>query len=186
MKKLILNKILLGFLTIMTMNCYSQSDFIKASNEIYKRAIKNNNNKEFKKAARIDNKIRKEIIRKGDISFFDYSEPLLILEGYDLETDDYYTEIWNSKGFIGYDRNKKNYTENKESHYSEDLKLLVNDWRIETIKKNMKEKGLDLGGYDFYATAIYFSENGEIDETKKFSFSQYDGCLREIIIYEQN
>ena len=166
------------------MNCYSQSDFIRISNDIYKRAIKINNSKKFKKAARIDNKIRKEIIRKGKISFLDSSEPLFILDGYDLETDDYYTEIWNSKGFISYDSNKKKYKKNEESYYSEELKLLIKDWSIETIKKNMKEKGIDLGGYDFYATAIYFLENGEIYEIKNFSFSQYEGCLKEIILYE--
>lgn len=166
------------------MNCNSQSEFIKISNTIYKRALKNNTNNEFKKSARLDNEIRKEIIRKGKISFLDNSEPLFILEGYDLETGEYYTEIWNSKGFMSYNRYKKDYKENKENLYTENLKLLIKTWNTEKIEQEMIEKGIDFGGLAISATVIYFSKNGKINDIKSFSFSQYEGCLKEIIEYE--
>jgi hypothetical protein len=184
MKKLILNKILLGFLTIMTLSCYSQTDFIKISNEIYKKNIEHYDNKIAKKSEKTHKKIRKQIFKNGLIPFFKTSEPLFIIEGYDIETDETYTQIWNSIGSMSYGSEKKNYEVIEGNYYSEDLKLLIKDWRIETIKQNLRKEGAYLGGLDFSVQAIYFLENGKIKEIKYFSFSEYNGCMKEIIEYE--
>jgi hypothetical protein len=184
MNKLKFKNIIIGLIVISITSCSSQSDFIKTSNEIYKRAIENNDNRTFKKIVGIDKKIRKEIFKKGKISFFEKSEPLFIIDGYDLETDESYTEIWNSIGYVSYKWRKKDYEIVEENYYSENLKRLIKDWKTDTIKQNMIEKGIDLGGLDISITAIYFFENGEISGIKGYSFSQYEGCMKEIIEYE--
>jgi hypothetical protein len=182
MKKL--NIVILGFLTIMTLNCYSQTDFINLSNELYKKNIVHYDNKIGKKSEKRHKKIREQIFRNGLIPFFKTSEPLFIIQGYDLETDETYTQIWNTIGSTSYGSDKKNYEVIEGDYYSDELKMLIKDWRIKTIKQNLRKKGADFGGLDISVQAIYFLENGKIKEIKYLSFSQHEGCLKEVIEYE--
>ena len=122
--------------------------------------------------------IRNNVYSDGHLTFFTTEEPFYTLTGYDIETGVSYCTMWNSKGTVSFKYSSANYTIQEDDYYSDELKRLVSDWQIETIKQNINEKGSDFGGLDITARVIYFKETGDIDEIETYGFSEYDGSLK--------
>jgi len=182
-----LTYILLAMMVLM-MSCQVQDNFIRTSNEIYKRTLRGMSNDTiyFIKARTYLNKKRvhrNEIFSNGMMPFFTTSEPLFIIEGFDLETGYTYVEIWNSKGYVSYFGNLNYYQVDQEGIYSVDLKSLIANWDTKSISINEKKSKL-FGALDIYARKVAFNSNGKIEEIKSFSFEQYDGCMKQVILID--
>lgn len=160
-------------------SCGTKNEFINISNNLMKREPMYKSNdivygsikaQDFLNRER---KIRNEIYRDGQLTFFTTEEPLFILEGYNLETGISYCTMWNSKGSINYKYDNMNYKIFKKHYYSENLRHLIEDWEIDTIEKNVKEKGGLLDGLELTAKAIFFNDSKHIKEIKRFGFLEY-------------
>jgi hypothetical protein len=173
-------RILIIICIFLLTSCGTKNEFINISNSMMKREPMYKSNEIVYASIKAqdflnkERKIRNKIYRDGHLTFFSTKEPFFILNGYGLETGITYCTMWNSKGSINYESNNVNYKIFEEHYYSENLRHLIEDWQIETIKQNIQEKGTYLDGLDISASVIYFIENGEINEIKKFGFSEYD------------
>ena len=169
-KKIILNIVLLLYLT----SCSAQANFIEASKEIYKDRV--SRTKQYKKQEKFAHSLRKELYNNGKLDFFSSEEPLYIIEGYDLETDDTLSSIMNLKGEINFEFSSQSYKILKESIYSESLKKLIISWNVDAVKA--KEKNKTLSGLDIIATKVLFNKDGSVREIKSMLFNQFDGALQ--------
>ena len=173
--------IILGFLII---SCGTKIDFIKTSQQIMKMEPMYNSKEivffvKAQKYFNIDRKIRDKVYKDGHLDFFSTNENLFILKGYDMEEGFHICTIWNSKGTISYryeDNNSKNIDISIDGYYSSELINLIEEWQTDKIEMNMREKGIYHGGLDIYASKISFAENGEINDIKRFGFSEFEGC----------
>lgn len=173
MKKIISNTIVLFTLCLMS-SCSAQMGFKEASKKVYNDRI--NGTKQYAKHEKLAHKLRKELYENGKLDFFSIKEPLYIIEGYDLETDDTFVCIMNTKGELNFKFDLKSHSILKESIYSENLKKMIFNWDIDAIK--IKEKKKTLGGLDIVANKISFDKDGSVSELKDTSFNQFDGALK--------
>jgi len=160
-------KIISVFLFIVS--CSAQKQALKISEDICKQNIEFYNNKKAKASEKRANKIRKELIKKDKLNFISSEDFLYIIEGYDFETDETYTKIWNSKGEINFISDKKSY-KIESNLYSDELISLIEDWNIKELDK---KKGTALDGLDLYIYKVLFDEKGKIKSIKRYNISEY-------------
>lgn len=173
MIKKIISSIIL-FFTICLISCSAQKGFIEASKKVYNNRI--SKTKQYSKHEKYAYKLRNEFYKEGKLNFFSTNEPLYIIEGYDLETDETLVCLMNTKGVLNFKFDLKSHRILEESIYSEDLKKMIFDWDLNTIKN--KEKNKTLGGLDIVANKIIFNKDGSVIELKSMSFNQFDGTLK--------
>lgn len=171
-KKIITNTIL--FFTICLMSCSAQIGFTEASKKVYNDRI--SRTKQYLKHEKYAHKLRKELYKEGKLDFFSTKEPLYIIEGYDLETDDTFVCIINTKGELNFKFSLKFHNILEQSIYSENLKKMIFDWDIDSIKTKEKKKSLD--GLDIIVNKVFFNSDGSVKELKNISFDQFDGVLK--------
>ncbi len=174
-----MRKITIGFILLL-ISCGTKSNFIKFSNDILKDEPMYKSDEivyasiKAKDFLNRERKIRNKIYRDGNLSFFTTKEPFYTLEGYDMESGISYCTMWNSKGSVNYEYHNMNYKISEEHYYSENLRHLIEGWKIEIIEKNVKEKGGLLGGLELTTRAIFFTNSKTIKEIKSFGFEEYD------------
>ncbi|MBG6130720.1 MULTISPECIES: hypothetical protein [unclassified Aquimarina] len=169
MKKIILNSILILCLG----SCSAQTSFIETSKKIYEDRI--GRTKQYEKHEKFAHTLRKQFYKNGLLDFLSIEEPLYVIEGYDLETDDTFACIKNTKGEINFEFSSKSYIILEEPIYSESLKKMIINWDVEAIKS--KERNKSSGGLDIIVTKVTFNEDGSVKNLKNLSFSQFDGTL---------
>jgi len=156
------------------MSCSVQKSFTKVSKEIYKDRI--SKTKKYDKHEKIAHNLRKKLYKEGKLDFLCIEEPLFIIEGYDIETDEIFVCMKNTKGEINFEFDLESYKIIKEPIYSENLKKMIIDWDVKTIKANEKFKSSST--LNIIVTKVNFKEDGSIKNIENISFSQFDGALQ--------
>ncbi|QMU65717.1 MAG: hypothetical protein GKR88_16485 [Flavobacteriaceae bacterium] len=179
------SNILLTFLLIF-FSCTAQKQTESILKNIYTENIEFHKNEEVKKSEKLAYSFRKKLAKEGKLDFISLDDTLYILEGYDLETGETYTSIWNKTTGVSYvDDNKKLYQFSNEVYISKGAKKLLKEWNIKKIKSLQKghETAL-IGGLDINVCKISFNKEGKVEDIKRFSFEQYDGFFKEIELVE--
>lgn len=170
-KKIITNTMLL--FTICLISCTAQIGFPEASKKVYNDRI--SRTKQYLKHEKYAHKLRKELYNEGKLNFFSTKKPLFIIEGYDLETDNTFVCIMNTTGELNFKFSLKAHNILEQPIYSENLKKMIFDWDIASIKSEEKKKSLD--GLDIIVNKVFFNSDGSVRELKNMSFDQFDGAL---------
>ena len=118
-------------------SCNTQGSFLKLSSSIYKNRIAKT--KVYTKNEKKAKEARNEAYNIGKLNFFNHNEDLFIIDGYDIESDITYTQIWNTKGEINFKYDKKSYEFIQESFYHKKLKRLVSGWDLNRIEELSKK-----------------------------------------------
>jgi len=148
----------------------------KISQGLCKKNIAFYNTKEIKKFEKKANYIRKKLIKKGYLNFLSQRNVFYMIKGYDIETGDIYTTVWNDKGEFNFTTNRKSY-QMYDTLFSKELKNLVTNWNLSEIRRLQHKRGVFTNALPItiLKVALY---KGDIIEIKRFSFSEYVGVMQ--------
>lgn len=108
------------------------------------------------------NEVRLKLYSQGKLSFVDTASRVFFLESYEVESGIIYGLCWDGNNMVNYTYYQGSFSYGDSLRYTSYMVQLIENWDINTIRKEERENAIMMPGSLIYATRIITKGGGDI------------------------